>query len=128
MLKRHITAFLKLLAIQHKGKSHFAFRIAVIRIDKPFADRRFLYFLFCLFGPGVSVGFAANYDQLNPIKIGGKVYFLNQWLADNIFMFDRQFIDNRKPVISPVLIFYCTANRNIIVSIVPVLWSACRSL
>lgn len=61
MLKRHIMAFLKLLAIQHKGKSHFTFRIAVIRIDKLFADRRFLYFLFCLFGQCVKKALAFLY-------------------------------------------------------------------
>ena len=34
-----------------------------------------------------------------------------------IFVFDRQFIENGKPVISPVLIFHRTTNRNIIISI-----------
>ena len=78
--------------------------------------------------PGVSVGFAANYDQLNLIKIGGKVYFLNQWLADNIFMFDRQFAENGKPVISPVLVFYCAANCNIFISVEKQRYTICPDL
>lgn len=36
-------------------------------------------------------------------------------------MFDRQLIENGKPVISPVLIFHRTSDNHIIISIVPVL-------
>ena len=39
---RLVTGFLILFTIQHKGISHYTFRITIIGIDKPFTDRRFL--------------------------------------------------------------------------------------
>ena len=39
-------------------------------------------------------------------------------------MLDGQFVENGKPVISPVLVFYRTANRDIVISIVLVLRDA----
>ena len=59
-LKRHVTAFLILLAIQHKGISHDTFRVTVIRIDKPFADGCFLNFFFYLFGQCILQKTAVN--------------------------------------------------------------------
>ena len=47
---RLVTGFLILFTIQHKGISHYTFRITIIGIDKPFTDRRFLDFFFYLFG------------------------------------------------------------------------------
>lgn len=65
---------------------------------------------------GVLIGLTADNHQFNAIQMWRKVYVLNQWLTDDIFVPDRELLKNRKANIRSGLVFHRTAHGDILVA------------
>lgn len=70
--------------------------------------------------PGVSVRFAAHNDEFNTGKVFFQINRGNHRLADDVFVMDGKFGEDRQTFLGPLLILYRAAHSDIVVTASPV--------